>query len=294
MNLGVCDSFKKDQIIVCLRLLTYAKIPRIISDKRMTMLAIISPAKTLDFESAVKNFPVSQPHFTDYSEQLIEVCRKLSTQDLSSLMSISDKLAGLNVARFAEWTKIHNENNSRAALFAFKGDVYTGLEADSLSEDDVAFAQSHLRMLSGLYGLLKPLDLMQPYRLEMGTKLANPKGKDLYAFWGNVITQAVQQAIDEQGDNVLINLASDEYYKSVKENQLKAKIIKPVFLDNKSGKYKVISFYAKKARGLMCRYLIQNRLTEIEQLKEFDLGGYWFDSTSSTETEFVFKRDINE
>ena len=294
MNLGVCDSFKKDQIIVCLRLLTYVKMPRIISDKRMTMLAIISPAKTLDFESAVKNFPVSQPHFTDYSEQLIEICRKLSPQDLSSLMSISDKLAGLNVARFAEWTKIHNENNSRAALFAFKGDVYTGLDADSLSEDDVLFAQSHLRMLSGLYGLLKPLDLMQPYRLEMGTKLANPKGKDLYAFWGNVITQAVQQAIDEQGDNVLINLASDEYYKSVKENQLKAKIIKPVFLDNKSGKYKVISFYAKKARGLMCRYLIQNRLTEIEQLKEFDLGGYWFDSASSTETEFVFKRDINE
>ena len=294
MNLGVYDGFKKDQIIVCLRLLTYAKIPRIISDKRMTMLAIISPAKTLDFESAVKNFPVSQPHFTDYSEQLIEVCRKLSPQDLSSLMSISDKLAGLNAARFAEWTKIHNENNSRAALFAFKGDVYTGLDADSLSEDDVIFTQSHLRMLSGLYGLLKPLDLMQPYRLEMGTKLANPKGKDLYAFWGNVITQAVQQAIDEQGDNVLINLASDEYYKSVKENQLNAKIIKPVFLDNKNGKYKVISFYAKKARGLMCRYLIQNRLTEIEQLKEFDLGGYWFDSTSSTETEFVFKRDINE
>lgn len=294
MNLGVCDSFKKDQIIVCLRLLTYAKIPRIISDKRMTMLAIISPAKTLDFESAVKNFPVSQPHFTDYSEQIIEVCRKLSLQDLSSLMSISDKLAGLNVARFAEWTKIHNENNSRAALFAFKGDVYTGLDADSLSEDDVAFAQSHLRMLSGLYGLLKPLDLMQPYRLEMGTKLVNSKGKDLYAFWGNVITQAVQQAIDEQGDNILINLASDEYYKSVKENHLNAQIIKPVFLDNKNGKYKVISFYAKKARGLMCRYLIQNRLTEIEQLKEFDLGGYWFDSTLSTETEFVFKRDINE
>ena len=294
MNLGVYDGFKKDQIIVCLRLLTYAKIPRIISDKRMTMLAIISPAKTLDFESAVKNFPVSQPHFTDYSEQLIEVCRKLSPQDLSSLMSISDKLAGLNAARFAEWTKIHNENNSRAALFAFKGDVYTGLDADSLSEDDVAFAQSHLRMLSGLYGLLKPLDLMQPYRLEMGTKLANPKGKDLYTFWGNVITQAVQQAIDAQGDNVLVNLASDEYYKSVKESQLKAKIIKPVFLDNKSGKYKVISFYAKKARGLMCRYLIQNRLTDIEKLKEFDLGGYWFDSASSTETEFVFKRDINE
>ncbi|MDQ6579111.1 MAG: peroxide stress protein YaaA, partial [Haemophilus parainfluenzae] len=190
------------------------------------MLAIISPAKTLDFESAVRNLPVSQPHLTDYSEQLIEICRQLSPQDLSSLMSISDKLAGLNAARFAEWTKSHNEKNSRAAIWAFKGDVYTGLDADSLSDEDVQFAQRHLRMLSGLYGLLKPLDLMQPYRLEMGTKLANPKGKDLYAFWGNIITQSVQQALDEQGDRILINLASDEYYKSVKESQLDAQIVK--------------------------------------------------------------------
>ena len=195
------------------------------------MLAIISPAKTLDFESAVRNLPVSQPHLTDYSEQLIEICRQLSPQDLSSLMSISDKLAGLNAARFAEWTKSHNEKNSRAAIWAFKGDVYTGLDADSLSDEDVQFAQRHLRMLSGLYGLLKPLDLMQPYRLEMGTKLANPKGKDLYAFWGNAITQSVQQALDEQGDRILINLASDEYYKSVKESQLDAQIVKPIFLD---------------------------------------------------------------
>ncbi len=200
------------------------------------MLAIISPAKTLDFESAVRNLPVSQPHLTDYSEQLIEICRQLSPQDLSSLMSISDKLAGLNAARFAEWTKSHNEKNSRAAIWAFKGDVYTGLDADSLSDEDIQFAQRHLRMLSGLYGLLKPLDLMQPYRLEMGTKLANPKGKDLYAFWGNIITQSVQQALDEQGDRILINLASDEYYKSVKESQLEAQIVKPVFLDNKNDK----------------------------------------------------------
>lgn len=258
------------------------------------MLAIISPAKTLDFESAVKNFPFSQPHFTHYSEQLIDVCRQLSPQEIGSLMSISDKLAGLNAARFAEWTPEHNEHNARAALFAFKGDVYTGLEAETLTDDDVYFAQSHLRMLSGLYGLLKPLDLMQPYRLEMGTKLANPKGKDLYAFWGDVITQAVQQALDEQGDNVLVNLASDEYYKSVKASQLHAHIIKPVFLDEKNGQYKVISFYAKKARGLMCRYLIQNRLTQIEQLKDFNLGGYWFDEQSSTEKEFVFKREHHE
>ena len=208
-------------------------------------------------------------------------------------MSISDKLAGLNAARFAEWQQNHNENNAKAAVYAFKGDVYTGLEIESLNEDDVLFAQQHLRILSGLYGLLTPLDLIQPYRLEMGTKLANPKGKDLYAFWQGVITPVLQQAIDEQG-GILINLASGEYYKSVQEQQLKAQIIKPIFLDNKNGKYKVISFYAKKARGLMCRYLIQHRLSDVEQLKEFDLGGYWFDSAASTQTEFVFKRDLAE
>ncbi|MGC7560511.1 peroxide stress protein YaaA [Pasteurella sp. PK-2025] len=258
------------------------------------MLAIISPAKTLDFESAVPNFEFSQPQLTDYSEQLIEVCRQLSPAEVGSLMSISDKLAGLNVARFAAWQKQHDAENARAAIYAFKGDVYTGLDVERLSKEDVLFAQQHLRMLSGLYGLLKPLDFMQPYRLEMGTKLANPKGKDLYAFWGNVITEHLQKALDEQGDKILVNLASDEYYKSVKENQLDATIIKPVFLDNKNGKYKVISFYAKKARGLMCRYMIQNRLSHIDQLKDFDLGGYWFDETLSTATELVFKRDLAE
>ncbi|AKD37966.1 hypothetical protein I926_03190 [Pasteurella multocida subsp. multocida OH4807] len=258
------------------------------------MLAIISPAKTLDFESDTPKLPFSQPILTDYSEQLIAICRQFSPAQLASLMSISDKLAGLNAARFAEWQKTHNEHNARAAIYAFKGDVYTGLDVESLSVQDVQFAQQHLRMLSGLYGLLKPLDLMQPYRLEMGTKLANPRGKDLYAFWGNVITTALQQAIDEQGDDLLINLASDEYYKAVNENTLKATIIKPVFLDNKNGRYKVISFYAKKARGLMCRYMIQQRVTEAEQLKEFDLAGYCFDSMSSTKTEWIFKRDLAE
>ena len=258
------------------------------------MLAIISPAKTLDFESVVpKKLPHFQPHFLTQSQQLIDICRELTPADIGSLMSISDKLAGLNAARFAEWQQNHDENNAKAAVYAFKGDVYTGLEIESLNEDDVLFAQQHLRILSGLYGLLTPLDLIQPYRLEMGTKLANPKGKDLYAFWQGVITPVLQQAIDEQG-GVLINLASDEYYKSVQEQQLKAQIIKPIFLDNKNGKYKVISFYAKKARGLMCRYLIQHRLSNVEQLKEFDLGGYWFDSASSTETEFVFKRNLAE
>ena len=258
------------------------------------MLAIISPAKTLDYESAVEKFDVFQPHLLDYSEQLIQVCRQLTPAQIGSLMSISDKLAGLNAARFAEWQKNHNEQNSRPAVYAFKGDVYTGLAAETLTREDILFAQQHLRMLSGLYGLLCPLDLMQPYRLEMGTKLNNPQGKDLYAFWGELITQSLQTALDEQGDDILVNLASDEYYKAVKADKLKASIVKPIFLDNKGGKYKVISFYAKKARGLLCRYMIQNRLTTIEQLKSFDLGGYWFDATSSDEYELVFKRDISE
>ena len=258
------------------------------------MLAIISPAKTLDFESAVQNLPFSQPLLTEYSEQLIQICRQLSPAEVASLMSISDKLAGLNVARFAQWQREHTEENARAAIYAFKGDVYTGLEVETLSAEDILFAQSHLRMLSGLYGLLRPLDLMQAYRLEMGTKLHHPQGKDLYTFWGNIITQYLQQALDEQGDNILVNLASDEYYKAVREAQLKSTIIKPVFLDNKNGKYKVISFYAKKARGLMCRYIIQNRLTEVEQLKQFDLGGYRFDDVASNEQELIFKRDLAE
>ncbi|WP_293730399.1 peroxide stress protein YaaA [uncultured Actinobacillus sp.] len=255
------------------------------------MLAIISPAKTLDYDSDIPKLAYTQPHLTDYSEQLIQICRQFSPNELASLMSISDKLAGLNVARYAQWQKAHNEQNARAAIYAFKGEVYAGLDAYSLTAEDIQFAQTHLAMLSGLYGLLKPLDLMQPYRLEMGTKLANPNGKDLYAYWGNIITQSLQQAIDNQGDNVLINLASDEYYKAVNAQQLKARIIKPIFLDNKNGKYKVISIYAKKARGLMCRYLIQNRLTHPEQLKAFDLEGYEFDDIKSTETEWVFKRD---
>ncbi|QEH48171.1 peroxide stress protein YaaA [Aggregatibacter actinomycetemcomitans] len=259
------------------------------------MLAIISPAKTLDFQSAVpEKLPKFQPHFLAQSQQLIDICRRLTPADIASLMSISDKLAGLNAARFVEWQLEHNEHNAKAAVYAFRGDVYTGLDVDSLSNDDMLFAQQHLRILSGLYGLLTPLDLIQPYRLEMGTKLANGKGADLYAFWHGLVTQVLQQAIDEQQDDVLVNLASDEYYKSVQPSNLTAQIIKPVFLDNKNGKYKIISFYAKKARGLMCRYIIQNRVTEVEQLKDFDFGGYWFDSASSSKTEFVFKRDLAE
>ncbi|QLB14789.1 hypothetical protein A6B39_04630 [Mannheimia granulomatis] len=255
------------------------------------MLAIISPAKTLDFETKIEGFAFSQPNLTACSQELIDICKKLSPAEVAGLMSISDKLAALNVARFADWQLTHNEKNAKAALFAFKGDVYTGLDAEGLTKAQVEYAQSHLRMLSGLYGLLKPLDLMQPYRLEMGTKLANPKGKDLYAFWGNTITEHLQQAIDEQGDSILVNLASDEYYGAVKPQNLNATIVKPIFLDEKNGKYKVISFYAKKARGMMVRFMLETKPTDIEQLKAFNYAGYWFDETSSTATELVFKRE---
>lgn len=255
------------------------------------MLAIISPAKTLDFETKIDGFTFSQPELTTYSQQLIEICKQLSPTEVGSLMSISDKLAALNVARFTEWQVEHTEKNSKEAIFAFKGDVYTGLEAETLNKTEIAYAQRHLRMLSGLYGLLKPLDLMQPYRLEMGTKLANSQGKDLYAFWGNVITEHLQQAIDEQGDNILVNLASDEYFSAVKPSQLNAQIIKPVFLDEKNGKFKVISFYAKKARGMMVRFMLQTQPTSVKQLKDFNYGGYWFDEEASTATELVFKRE---
>ncbi|WGE88205.1 peroxide stress protein YaaA [Actinobacillus equuli subsp. haemolyticus] len=257
------------------------------------MLAIISPAKTLDFETSAPNFPFanSQSKLTAYSQQLIDICKQFSPAELGSLMSISDKLASLNVARFAEWQLEHNEQNAKAALFAFKGDVYTGLEAETLTQAQVEYAQTHLRILSGLYGLLKPLDLMQPYRLEMGTKLVNPKGKDLYAFWGEIITQHLQTAIDEQDDNILVNLASDEYYGAVKAKQLQATIIKPVFLDEKNGKFKQISFYAKKARGMMVRFILENQPTNVDQLKAFNYGGYWFDEEASGATELVFKRE---
>ncbi|GLX64406.1 UPF0246 protein [Proteus vulgaris] len=254
------------------------------------MLITISPAKTLDFESPLATTHFTQPELLKYSQQLIEECRKLSSSDIASLMKISDKLAGLNAARFGEWQPNFTPENARQAILAFKGDVYTGMQAELFSEDDFQFAQQHLRMLSGLYGVLRPLDLMQPYRLEMGIKLKNKKGSDLYQFWGNTITEALNKALEEQGDNVLINLASDEYFKSVNPKKLNADIIKPIFLDEKNGKYKIISFYAKKARGLMSRFIIQEKLTNKAQLKEFDLEGYQFNSAESEGNTLVFKR----
>ncbi|MFV0450378.1 MAG: peroxide stress protein YaaA [Vibrio sp.] len=255
------------------------------------MLVVVSPAKTLDYESPLPTTRFTQPELTSHSAQLIKTCRTLTPADIADLMKVSDKIAGLNVARFEQWRETFTPDNSRPAIFAFKGDVYTGLAAETLSEDDLDYAQTHLRMLSGLYGLLKPLDLMQPYRLEMGTKLGNERGSNLYQFWGNIITDKLNEAIKAQQDNVLINLASNEYFKAVKPKALDAQVITPVFKDCKNGQYKVISFFAKKARGMMARYIIENRIESVKQLQAFDSAGYYFCAAESTATELVFKRE---
>jgi uncharacterized protein len=255
------------------------------------MLVVLSPAKTLDVETPAPIAKFSQPDLLDESQLLIERCRQLSMQDIASLMKVSDKIAGLNVARFAQWHKPFSLNNAKQAVFAFQGDVYTGLQAESLSVETLEYAQTHLRILSGLYGLLKPLDLMQAYRLEMGTKLDNLRGANLYQFWGALITQSLNKALQAEGDNLLINLASNEYFKAVKKKELNGQVITPVFKDQKNGQYKVISFYAKKARGLMARYIVEQQVTGLDKLKEFVSDGYYFVESQSSATELVFYRD---
>ena len=254
------------------------------------MLLVVSPAKKLDFESRLATAKFSQPSLLAHSQLLIDDCVKLSPSDIATLMKLSDKLAGLNAARFGEWAMPFTTENARQAILSFNGDVYTGLDAQSFSDEDFDFAQKHFRILSGLYGLLKPLDLMQAYRLEMGCKLANSRGDNLYQFWGEIITDALNNALAEQGDETLINLASTEYFKSVKKKSLNATIITPAFKDWKNGQYKMISFFAKKARGLMARYIIQNKLTSVEQIKDFDLAGYQYNDSLSKGNDWVFTR----
>lgn len=256
------------------------------------MLLVVSPAKKLDFESPVNTQNFTQPSLLKHSQALMDECVKLSPADIASLMSLSDKLAGLNAARFGQWSTPFTVDNARQAVLAFNGDVYAGLDAASFSEDDFTFAQKHFRILSGLYGLLKPLDLMQPYRLEMGTKLATERGPNLYHFWGDIITNELNKALAEQQDGILINLASTEYFKSVKKKQVAATIITPAFKDWKNGQYKMISFFAKKARGMMARYIIQHKLTELEQLKNFDSAGYAYNADLSKGNDWVFTRKI--
>lgn len=254
------------------------------------MLMVISPAKTLDYESPLATERYTQPDFLDDACELVDQLKELEPHQISNLMSISDKLGQLNAERFQNWHTPFTPENARQAVLAFKGDVYTGLDAESFSEQDLEFAQNHLRMLSGLYGVLKPLDLMQPYRLEMGTRFENKRGKDLYEFWGSKITEEINRLLAAD-DGVLVNLASNEYFKAVRKKELDGRLVTPQFKDWKNGQYKMISFYAKKARGLMCRYAIQNRITQANDLKGFNLEGYYFSEDQSDNNNWVFLRD---
>lgn len=255
------------------------------------MLLLISPAKTVDFETPAPITEFTQADFLKQSKQLISELRVLAPQDISKLMSISDKLGVLNFDRFANWKTPFKPTNAKQAIYAFQGDVYTGMQAETFSAEDIQFAQQHLRILSGLYGLLRPLDLIQAYRLEMGTGFANSRGKNLYEFWGDSITTAVNKQLKEISSSVVINLASNEYFSAIKPKSLNAEIITPVFKDQKNGQYKIISFFAKKARGMMSAYIIQNRITEPEAIKHFNVAGYAFESSQSSEREWVFIRD---
>lgn len=260
------------------------------------MIFVISPAKSLDFETPPCVAEYTQPDFLPRSLSLVERLRQLSPADLSHLMDISDALAVLNVTRYADWHLPFTPENAKQALLAFNGDVYEGLAAATLAPEGLAWCQQHLRILSGLYGLLRPLDLIQPYRLEMGTCLDNSQGKNLYAFWGETIAQAINAAMPESGPAVLVNLASEEYFKSVSVKTLKARVLNCVFEDWKDdkngGKFKIISFYAKRARGLMVRYAATHRLDQPEGLQGFNLEGYAFVPEVSDADTYVFRRRL--
>ncbi len=252
---------------------------------------LLSPAKALDYETPPHVATHSQPLFVRQATQLIGLLREKSPQEIATLMDLSDPLAGLNVARYHAWTPSFTTQNAKPAVLAFNGDVYEGLDARSLSEQDLAWAQDHVCILSGLYGVLRPMDLMQPYRLEMGTRLATPKGKNLYQFWGTQIADYLNQRAAADASPLIVNLASEEYFKSVDRKALKPDVVTCVFEELKAGQYKVISFMAKRARGLMVRYAIARRATGVDELKGFDLEGYAFVPAASEDHRLVFRRD---
>ena len=254
------------------------------------MIILLSPAKSLDYQTPPTTAEYTQPAFLAQSEALIQRLRELSPAEIASLMKLSDPLASLNATRYAEWSLPFTPDNAKQAVLAFNGDVYEGLDAPSLKVDDLRFAQQHVRILSGLYGLLRPLDLMQPYRLEMGTKLPNAGGKDLYAFWGERLAGAVNAAAAEGGAGAILNLASEEYFKATRRGKLALPVIQPVFEDWSGGRHKVVSFYAKRARGLMSRFVIENRLTSPKGLRDFDREGYAFVAAASDESTLMFRR----
>lgn len=257
------------------------------------MYFLLSPAKNLD-EKTTPSFTfdeyASEPALINHAIKLMQTLKTKDVIDLQELMGVSAKIAELNVIRNQQWTYPFHDNK-KLAVYLFDGDVYTGLDAYSLTADEVLYLNKHLGILSGLYGLLKPLDDMLPYRLEMGTKLNTPHAHDLYEFWGDDITNLINERIKESGSNVLINLASNEYYKAVKANKINANIITPKFLEAKNGQYKIVSFYAKKARGMMVNFACKNNITHPDDLKNFDMAGYYFDQKASSDDEWVFKRD---
>lgn len=256
------------------------------------MILVLSPAKRLDYESPLPSVAPTEPRLLDESSLLIERLRQLSPADIASLMSLSDPLATLNHARYAEWQRPFTPANARPAVFAFAGDVYEGLDALTLKATALKWLQAHVRILSGLYGVLRPLDLMQAYRLEMGTRFANPRGKDLYTFWGERIGDLLNADLHAGKPDVLVNLASEEYFKSVPPARLDVPVIQPVFEDWKGGRYKIISFFAKRARGLMARYAAEHRVRDVEQLKAFDSEEYAYSPEVSDATTWVFRRRL--
>ena len=256
------------------------------------MLTLISPAKKLDYETPATTDTYTIPDFLEYSQELIDQLSAYAPHEIASLMKLSDKLALLNAERYNAWHTPFTPENAKQSVLAFKGDVYEGMDAGNFSQDELEFAQQHLRILSGLYGILRPLDLMQAYRLEMGTRLQNARGKNLYEFWGSIVTDKINEELQQHDNKTIVNLASNEYFKVVKKKELIGELYTPIFKDFKNGNYKVISFYAKKARGMMCRYMIENKIDDVEALKDVDLGGYCYNESMSTAKEWVFIRNI--
>jgi cytoplasmic iron level regulating protein YaaA (DUF328/UPF0246 family) len=254
------------------------------------MLITISPAKKLDYDSPAPLSAFTLPVHLDRATELINVMREKDSFEIADLMKLSMNLADLNMQRYQDWHTPFTPDNAKQALFAFCGDVYQGLDAATLKADDIDFTQNHLRILSGLYGVLRPLDLMQPYRLEMGTRLATDYGRNLYQFWGDTITETINQALADQDDDILINLASNEYFSSINKTKIKGRIITPVFKEYRKSAYRIISFNAKKARGLMSRFIIQHRISDPETIKAFNLADYSFNAELSSQNEFVFTR----
>ena len=254
------------------------------------MLALVSPAKKLDFSEMAAPIFHSQPDFLEQSTVLVEQAKKLSQVELSRLMKLSDKLTDLNFQRFKAYSTPFTKSNAKQAALAFNGDTYVGLDALSLSEDDLIYAQDHLRILSGLYGLLRPLDLIQPYRLEMGSRLKNPEGADLYEFWGDDLAHAIDKIVTTHKEPVVINLASNEYFKAARQKTIQMRVITPVFKEVKDGVAKVLGLFAKRARGCMARYIIANRIEDSEKLKKFKTDGYAYEEELSNQDTWVFTR----